>query len=128
MKTNKQSFESGDFVEITFLGLIEEHDPHSNYPCRVTFSTSDSSEKLEGRTLQMNGSNLKPMNFGACPWRLRSLAVQALATGFLMCGCVLSASLGHWIAFSFDIGIIFILILSILNHLSYFKKHYEEIY
>jgi hypothetical protein len=128
MKTNKQSFESGDFVEITFLGLIEEHDPHSNYPYRVTFSTSDSSEKFEGWTLQMKGSNLKPMNFGAYPWRLRSLAVQALTTGFLMCGCVLSTSLGHWITFSFDIGIIFILILSILNHLSYFKKHYEEIY
>lgn len=34
MKTSKQSFESGDFVEITFTG----YDPHSDYPYTVNIS------------------------------------------------------------------------------------------
>lgn len=79
MKTSKQSFESGDFVEITFLGLIEEHDPHSDYPYTVTFTTGDSSEKLKGWKLPMNGSNMKPMNFGTWQfihWLLAFFYVQ----------------------------------------------------
>lgn len=63
MKTSNQSFESGDFVEITFSGRITGYDPSSDYPCTVIFTAADSSENLKGWTLQMNGSNMKPMNF-----------------------------------------------------------------
>lgn len=128
MKTSKQSFESGDFVEITFLGLIEEHDPHSDYPYTVTFTTGDSSEKFKGWKLPMNGSNMKPMNFGAYSWRLRYLVINSMITGFLLCGCVLAAIGGYWWNFALDAGILGVLILIVLNHLSYFKKHYEEVY
>lgn len=119
MKTSNQSFESGDFVEITFSGHITGYDPSSDYPYTVN---------LKGWTLQMNGSNMKPMNFGAYPWRLRCLVINSVIAGFLACGCVLAAIGGYWINFLIDIGILSVLILTISNHLSYFKKHYEEIY
>lgn len=128
MKTSKQSFESGDFVEITFTGHITGYDPSSDYPYTVTFITADSSENLKGWTLQMNGSNMKPMNFGAYPWRLRYLVINSVIAGFLACGCVLAAIGGYWINFLIDIGILSVLILTITNHLNYFKKHYEEVY
>lgn len=115
-------------MEIIFLGLIEEHDPHSDYPYTVTFTTGDSSEKLKGWKLPMNGSNMKPMNFGAYPWRLRCLVINSVIAGFLACGCVLAAIGGYWINFLINIGILSVLILTISNHLSYFKKHYEEVY
>lgn len=63
MKTSNQSFESGDFVEITFSGHITGYDPSSDYPYTVIFTAADSSENLKGWILQMNGSNMKPMNF-----------------------------------------------------------------
>lgn len=122
MKTSKQSFESGDFVEITFTGHITGYDPHSDYPYTVTFTTGDNSEHFTGCTLPMNGSNMKPMNFGAYPWRLRYLVINAVIAGFL------AAIGGYWINFLMDIGILSVLILTISNHLSYFKKHYEEVY
>lgn len=128
MKTSNQSFESGDFVEITFSGRITGYDPSSDYPCTVIFTAADSSENLKGWTLQMNGSNMKPMNFGACPWRLRCLVINSVIAGFLACGCVLAAIGGYWISFLIDIGILSVLILTISNHLSYFKKHYDEVY
>lgn len=34
----------------------------------------------------------------------------------------------YWINFLIDIGILSVLILTISNHLSYFKKHYDEVY
>lgn len=128
MKTSKKSFEQGDFVELNFEGIITKYDPSSDYPYTVTFTTADSSENLKGWTLQMNGSNMKPMNFGAYPWRLRYLLIDSMIAGFLACGCVLAAIGGYWISFALDIGILAVLILVIINHLSYFKKHYEEVY
>lgn len=128
MKTSKQSFESGDFVEITFTGHITGYDPHSDYPYTVTFTTGDNSKHFTGCTLPMNDSNMKPMNFGAYPWRLRYLVIISVIAGFLACGCVLAAISGYWINFLIDIGILSVFILTISNHLAYFKKHYEEIY
>lgn len=51
-----------------------------------------------------------------------------MIAGFLACGCVLAAIGGYWISFALDMGILAVLILVIINHLSYFKKHYEEVY
>jgi hypothetical protein len=47
MKTSNQSFESGDFVEITFSGHITGYDPSSDYPYTVIFTAADSSENLK---------------------------------------------------------------------------------
>lgn len=59
---------------------------------------------------------------------LRCLVINSVIAGFLACGCVLAAIGGYWINFLIDIGILSVLILTISNHLSYFKKHYEEVY
>lgn len=59
---------------------------------------------------------------------LRCLVINSVIAGFLACGCVLAAIGGYWINFLIDIGILSVLILTISNHLSYFKKHYDEVY
>lgn len=128
MKTSKQSFESGDFVEITFTGHITGYDPHSDYPYTVTFTTGDNSEHFTGCTLPMNGSNMKPMNFGAYPWRLRYMAIYSLVVGFLLCATIIAVAKGLWISLIADVIIMTVFILVIISDLNYLKKHYEEIY
>lgn len=128
MKTSKKSFEQGDFVELNFEGIITKHDPHSDYPYTVTFTTADSSENLKGWTLQMNGSNMKPMNFGAYPWRLRYMAIYSLVVGFLLCATIIAVAKGLWISLIADVIIMTVFILVIISDLNYLKKHYEEIY
>lgn len=115
-------------MELNFEGTITRYDPNSDYPYTVTFTTAESSENCKSWTLQMNGSNMKPRNLGAYPWRLRCLIIQSMTFGFLACGCILDVIGGYWIKFALDIGILAVLLLAVIDYLNYFKNHYEEVY